>query len=179
MSAPSRAAQVLAQLPKGAVSGAEIGIWKGTMSACLLARPDLTLYMVDNWKGVPGLEYCGFSEDDQIRNKATARAKTEFAGDRAIIMCADSVLAAEMVPDLSLDFVFIDADHSYNGVKSDIAAWLPNIKPGGLIGGHDYDNPGERNGKDVQRAVDEFSAEYGEPLVIREGHTWFIRLRAE
>lgn len=177
MSGPRRAVQVLSRLPSGAVIGAEIGIWKGTMSARLLARPDLTLYMVDNWNGVPGLEACGFSDDDQIRNKATARVKTEFAGNRAIILCADSVVAAELVPDLSLDFVFIDADHSYNGVKSDITAWLPNIKPGGFIGGHDYDNPRERNGKEVKHAVDEFAAEYGEPLELGDGDTWFVRLR--
>lgn len=177
MSGPRRAAQVLSRLPSGPVKGAEIGIWKGTMSASLLARDDLTLYMVDDWRCVPGLEACGFSERDQIRNKEVARVKTEFAGNRAVIMCADSKVAAEMVDDLSLDFVFIDADHSYDGVKSDISAWLQNVKPGGVIGGHDYNNPRERNGKDVKRAVDEFAEEYGEPLEIGNDSTWFIRLR--
>lgn len=34
--------------------------------------------------------------------------------------------------------VFIDADHSYEACKGDIEAWLPNIKPGGIIALHDY-----------------------------------------
>ena len=37
-----------------------------------------------------------------------------------------------------VDLVFIDGDHSYNGAKGDILAWLPNIKPGGIIAVHDY-----------------------------------------
>lgn len=38
----------------------------------------------------------------------------------------------------SLDYVYIDADHHYEAVRRDIAAWLPKIKPGGLIAGHDF-----------------------------------------
>lgn len=37
------------------------------------------------------------------------------------------------------DLVFIDADHSYNGCKGDILAWLPNIKPGGIMAVHDFE----------------------------------------
>lgn len=36
------------------------------------------------------------------------------------------------------DLVFIDGDHSYRGAKGDILAWLPNIKPGGIIAVHDF-----------------------------------------
>ena len=38
----------------------------------------------------------------------------------------------------SLDFVYIDGDHTYEGCKSDIELWLPKVKKGGYIGGHDY-----------------------------------------
>lgn len=41
----------------------------------------------------------------------------------------------------SLDFVWIDGDHSYEAVINDINAWLPKVKPGGWIGGHDYNHP--------------------------------------
>lgn len=52
--------------------------------------------------------------------------------------------AARHYEDSSLDFVFIDANHKYESVKKDIAAWRPKVKPGGLICGHDYsqDYPG-------------------------------------
>jgi predicted O-methyltransferase YrrM len=49
---------------------------------------------------------------------------------------------AEEVEDESLDFVFIDADHGYEAVKKDIEAWLPKVKPGGFVSGHDINLPG-------------------------------------
>ena len=35
------------------------------------------------------------------------------------------------------DFVFIDGDHRYESVRRDIQAWLPKVRPGGIMGGHD------------------------------------------
>ncbi len=63
-----------------------------------------------------------------------------------------SVEAAEWYADESLDAVFIDANHTYESVKEDIAAWYPKVKKGGYIAGHDYfaePHPG------VKKAVDE------------------------
>jgi hypothetical protein len=49
-----------------------------------------------------------------------------------------STEAANLYQDKSLDFVFLDAAHDYDSIKSDIIAWLPKVKIGGWIGGHDY-----------------------------------------
>ena len=60
----------------------------------------------------------------------------------------DSVSASKLYKDESLDFVFIDADHTYEAVLNDIHHWFPKVKRGGHMGGHDYFNdPG------VQKAV--------------------------
>tara|TARA_R110002153_G_C13126303_1_gene479392 strand:+ start:89 stop:742 length:654 start_codon:yes stop_codon:yes gene_type:complete len=59
-----------------------------------------------------------------------------------------SIEAATLYDDKSLDFVFIDAGHDFDNVKADIEAWLPKVKNGGYIAGHDYSWDTE-----VQRAV--------------------------
>lgn len=38
------------------------------------------------------------------------------------------------------DFIYIDGLHTYEGVKNDIKNFLPLVKKGGVIGGHDYTN---------------------------------------
>ncbi len=47
--------------------------------------------------------------------------------------------AAHSFKDGTVDFVFIDAAHDYKSVSQDIEAWLPKVKPGGIMAGHDYD----------------------------------------
>jgi hypothetical protein len=58
--------------------------------------------------------------------------------DRAIMIRAKSEIAADIFPDNSLDFVYIDANHAYQYVVQDIQLWYPKVKPGGYICGHDY-----------------------------------------
>jgi hypothetical protein len=176
VAASKRAEQVLSRLPAGDVVGAEIGIWKGKMSHWLLRRPNLTLYMVDSWLPIPALFEHGFTEQGQEQNKISALMATHFATDRRIVLNFDSEIAAIRVPDESLDFVFIDADHSYDGVSKDIRVWMPKLKRGGLLSGHDYDNPNEVNGKEVKRAVDDAVSLNGWTLDKGFESTWFIRM---
>lgn len=66
----------------------------------------------------------------------------------------ESTEAAQMYRDSSLDFVFLDADHSFQAVCRDIEEWAPKVKPGGVLAGHDYGMP------EVQRAVQERLGEH-------------------
>jgi hypothetical protein len=50
----------------------------------------------------------------------------------------DSLVAASRYEDKSIDFLFLDAAHDYANISRDITAWLPKVKPGGIISGHDY-----------------------------------------
>lgn len=72
----------------------------------------------------------------------------------------------------SIDIVFIDADHSYDSVMSDIKAWIGKVRKGGIISGHDYLNSAHR---DVKRAVDEY---FGEARVCfdEDCYTWWVQL---
>jgi hypothetical protein len=99
-----------------------------------------------------------------------AKRSVQFAGERAKLMRLDSAEAAGMMEDGSEDFVFIDADHSYEGCKRDIEAWAPKVSPGGWIGGHDYGHPRPEWG--VTRAVDEWAA--GREVVTGRDGTWFV-----
>jgi len=56
------------------------------------------------------------------------------------IIESNSAEAASRYPDKSIDFCFIDADHSSHGVSMDIINWLPKMKKGGVMAGHDYEN---------------------------------------
>ena len=60
---------------------------------------------------------------------------------------------AKKFEDESVQFVYIDALHTYDGVKKDLKLWYPKIKKGGFISGHDYDS---KHHPGVKIAVDEF-----------------------
>lgn len=167
--------------------GVEIGVFAGDMSASLLRKSDkLKLYMVDSWEGDgkaytgdSGDWHAGLSQEQQNQYMLKARDKVDFAGGRATIIIGRSVMVSEHIRHVAseFDFVFIDADHSYEGVKADIAAWWPMVNPGGWLCGHDYDNTAfEKFG--VKRAVDEFVAEHGLTLEVGENFTWFVRKSA-
>ena len=178
-----RARQLIQRLRPGEDAGAEVGVWAGEMSAHLLRLcAALHLTLVDSWllREARAGSYVG-SGDFRARcpdarmleaMRATKEA-TAFAVDRRRIIRAASVDAAAEVPDGSLDFVFIDAEHTYEAVTADIAAWLPKIRPGGLMSGHDY-SPAWWPG--VVRAVDEFVAAHGLALDVGVQATWFVRL---
>jgi predicted O-methyltransferase YrrM len=123
---------------EGYTRGAELGTGHGHLAARLLAAcPSLELLTVD----------C-FSRPAW---RAAAEARLAPFGSRVRLVVASTIEASWGVPDGSLDFVFVDAGHTYAAVKADLAAWRPKVRRGGWFGGHDYHPafPG------VQRAVDE------------------------
>lgn len=81
-----------------------------------------------------------------------------------------SVEAAALVPDGCLDMAYIDADHAYDSARADIAAWLPKVRPGGFMAGHDY-TPHVQGGG-VIRAVDEL---FGKPDRVFGDTSWVVR----
>lgn len=107
---------------------------------------------------------------------------TKFGGD--------SFDRAREFDDNSIDFCFIDANHTYPFASRDIAAYLPKMKKGGIIAGHDYNlcHPG------VMQAVNEAFVEkvadgYYKPeddrpsekpgngfIYIKEEDTWIVQL---
>ena len=186
-SVEARGAEFLVRLSRDqALNGAEIGVFAGAFSRHLLTIfPQLRLTMIDSWLGTASQpkEYveCGdwhatLSAEEQERFRRAAVAAVWFAGDRATIWRSGSAEAAGRVEARSLDFVFIDADHSHGGCAADIAMWWPKIRVGGWLCGHDYDHPTRRQ-FGVKRAVDEAVAVHnGWSLELGNDLTWFVRI---
>ena len=109
-------------------SGAELGVQAGVLARMFLeARKSLQLIGVDN-----------FSLDSSSREEVEKLVE-EFA-PRYRLLAMDTDDASYLVPDASLDFVFIDANHSEERTYADIKHWNRKVKPGGWFGGDAY-NP--------------------------------------
>jgi len=178
----ARAKELLRWLPPGKIVGAEIGVSTGNLSSRLLARPDLHLLMVDSWEPdgaaylfASGDLHAGLKQARQAEHRYEAEDRVAFAGGRSVIDARRSLVAVRDAMDASLDFVFIDADHSYEGCKADLEAWAPKVKPGGLLAGHDYNNP-QYPEFGVAKAVDEFTTDRNLSCVLGRDCTYFIRI---
>ena len=160
---------------------AEIGVFAGDLSKRLLGqRDDLTLTMIDSWSGTPSPEmaetgdfHSTLNQEKQDDYYQITKFATSFAQDRARIIRKSSADAAREIEDNFLDLVFIDADHSYEGCKTDIEVYYDKVKPGGIISGHDYNHQGWKFGPMVKKAVDEFIAQKSLVLELGEDYTWF------
>ncbi len=134
------------------IKGAELGVRRGDFSADLLEKNKL-LHMtcVDLWADNPVID----EEHDHENNYKTYLEKTENFRDRITEyrMLLDD--AAKLCEDCILDFVFIDATHTYDTVRNDYHTWQPKVRLGGLVCGHDY-HPAFDDGGMI-RAVKEFA----------------------
>lgn len=127
---------------EGYKSGAEVGVKDGrTFLHLLKSCPELHMVGIDLFEPRPGLEAEG-GESHIASNlpeceKMLRELVEQKYSDRARLIKGSSVEAARDIPDGSLDFVFIDADHREEAVRADIEAWRPKVRPGGRLAGHD------------------------------------------
>jgi glycosyltransferase involved in cell wall biosynthesis len=116
--------------------GAEIGTAAGEYAETLCkANPALELSCVDLWAPYPGYR--------DYKRKATldglfAEAKDRLAPYDPYFVRSSSTEAAAQFCDQSLNFTYIDCNHKFEYVVADIAAWLPKVRSGGIIAGHDF-----------------------------------------
>ena len=130
----------------GPIRGAEVGVLGGGHAVSMLrGYADLAeLHLVDS--------YGGITEADPKFIEFRDRFAAEL--HRIVWHIMTSLEAAKLIPDGSLDFVYIDANHRYFEVSQDIRAWLPKVRPGGVLCGHDYFSHGS-----VKKAVDDWAKE--------------------
>ena len=142
--------QLASDLPENA-QVIEVGSWMGA-STCFIAgglKGDAAkIYAVDNFKG---LSTCG--EDSAWYNRHFQKLganstldifRANFAtlglSARAEPVVADSLVAATQLAMKrgTIDFIFIDGDHSYGACRADILGWAPFVKRGGVMAFHDF-----------------------------------------
>lgn len=152
--------------------GAELGVRRGDFSKAILeSNPNVSLILVDLWKGAPEhgiLNVQGETYDQMESNYAITLENIKPFKDRVIIHKELTTEAARYVPDESLDFVFIDATHTYDALMKDIRAWKDKVKPTGMICGHDY-HPFFDNGGMIRGVQEAFSTNY----VVDQYTCWF------
>ncbi len=144
----------------GFVLGAEIGVYKGKYCEkfCLAG---INMYAIDPWKD-SNLQRQ--QRQDYLYNYAK---KVLEKTKKCVVIRKSSMDAVKNFENESLDFVYIDADHSYNETYNDIHYWYKIVKKGGIISGHDYEYSGNENRAlqaynatcQVKKAVDDFIKE--------------------
>ena len=145
---PETFKKLVNDVPDGGIF-VEGGAWLGKSSSylCDLAGDRINVYIVDTWRGSP----------DELKTTHKLATQTDIfeifkdnMGDRKYTAIRkDSLKSSNEFEDNSCDVVFIDMTHKYEYVLSDINSWLPKVKPGGWLAGHDAHH------RDVQRALHE------------------------
>lgn len=146
----------------------ECGAWLGSSSSylCDIAQDRIKVFIVDTWKGSP----------DELNSTHRLATTTDIfkifidnMGERSFTpIRMDSCEASLQFNNESCDVVYIDMTHTYEAVKRDIECWLPKVKIGGYIAGHDYAfyAPG------VIKAVDEF---FKDRITIMDDNSWVVK----
>jgi predicted O-methyltransferase YrrM len=134
----------------------EVGSWLGRSAALMAVEiensgKNIEFICVDPWTdGGPDLRDTGYFKDLKVRAVYDIFCQNiRPVQHRIKAMRMMSVEAAKHVEDNSVDFIMLDGDHNYEGIRADIDAWLPKMRSGSVISGDDYLWPG------VKKAVDE------------------------
>lgn len=131
--------------------GVEVGVKRGeNVAKVLIACPDFVFHAVDCWD--PKFQYINWGKGAQVANEKFFNRKLRHFPGRLFKHKGYSVPISAEFPDGHFDLIFIDGDHSYEGCKADIDAWLPKLKIGGFMAGHDY---GHERFPGVKKIVDE------------------------
>jgi len=172
--------------------GAEIGVDKGEFSFHLLSKTKMRkLFCIDSWVDEFGSNYhkVDYNTSGNVRmEEANTRLQEFIAVDRAELIKATGLEASKEIPNDYLDFVYIDGDHSLEGIFNDIYAWTPKVRVGGIVSGHDYKDDGDSGIKDywgqqlpyrIKTVVDYYGLRYGYHVNAVGGvikSFWFVKI---
>ena len=116
--------------------GAEVGVYKGEYTQ-LFCKAGMKMFAVDPWHSYAG---AGRSQKNQDRQEFLFGHTTRLLASYkdCTIIRKTSEDAVGHFKDRSLDFVYIDGDHTFSHVAHDIQQWAYKVRKGGVVAGHDY-----------------------------------------
>jgi hypothetical protein len=119
----------------------EVGVWKGEYAQQLLKKCDcIKQYcMIDPWANLPDWNK-PFNVSSKVFDEVydEAMKRTEFASSKRIVLRGTTKTVIDGITDNSLDFAYIDGDHTLRGITIDLNKVFPKIREGGLLGGDDF-----------------------------------------
>lgn len=148
----------------------EIGVDRASFAVAFLERwKGVHMWCIDPWE-----PYWEIGWDREADYLMSCFRLAPF-GDRVRILRGRS---EDVAPTLDRhtrpEFVYIDAQHTYEFIARDIATWWPRVQPGGILSGHDYDNEHQ----DVIRAVNEFVERESLQLYLTQDNltaaSWYV-----
>lgn len=158
----------------GLKRGVEVGVAFGGHAGAILERGGVDkLYGVDRYRHQSGYDdpmNLPQPVFDRLANRVIERMKP--FENRFQLIREDSEQAGQQFKAQSLDFVYLDADHSEQGVWKDLCTWAIKVREGGVIAGHDFGHP---DFPGVQHAVERFFKRFGW-AIHEEGHgVWWVK----
>jgi cephalosporin hydroxylase len=168
--------EAVAAAPQAGAVFVEIGAWKGKSTSFMAVEiansgKGVEFFAVDTWLGSDEAAHHNDPDVQAGRLYEVFLRNIKPVADYVKPIRAPSVEAAKLFEDGSVDFLLLDGDHTLEGVRADLAAWLPKMKPGATLAGDDW------NWSGVHTAVRErFAEDRIEVLGDGKGRHWRVRL---
>jgi hypothetical protein len=141
---PQARIDVLADWLRPGSMGAEVGVWKGDFSQAIMNRIEPShLFLVDPWEYQPQYPSAWYgggralqqADMDEIYLGVCERFASTIADGRLTVLRSKS---DEAIVPVELDWVYIDGNHTFEAVRTDIVHWSSQTKVGGLVVLDDY-----------------------------------------
>lgn len=137
----------------GARSVAEFGVYRGRFASRLLREcPAIdTYWMIDPWRHLDDWNKPLNQDSDRFeRVFEDAMSHTEDFADKRKVLRGRTSEVVDEIPDGSLDFAYVDGDHTLRGITIDLVRVLPKLRDGGWLGGDDLKRSIWQHGDDYE-----------------------------
>ena len=159
---------------------AEIGVYRGLFSKHILERKPSHFYAIDSWEYFPEFNNRCYGKrkgvnQDHMDNIYEQAVENIGNNPRVTMHRMKSAQAAKLLPDDHLDFIYIDGNHNFEYVMSDIISFVPKMKETGIICGDDYKFPRCKRGG-AQNAIKELVKIGYVKLLKVEGNQFVLKI---